>query len=508
MASNSDRPPIDFSHQTRSRDWDRLKKSQGNVLNVLIVGGGIVGAGIARECRLLGIPDVWLVEKNDFASGTSGASSKLIHAGLRYLEQSWIHLKAFRIKAALRNFLFVWEASLERKILSRLAPGLIWSKSIYLVLAEGDLRSPLSVAFGIWFYYLIQLLQGQYFSPPRVVFRKDAVRWIAPALRADRVKALFRFTDSETDDARLVLETLQWAQKNGARCLNYVELTRLRKAGDLWEADLKNRLNGETVRLRSKIVVNASGPYIDQVRRLAKPDVAEPLVDRVAGSHIDLVPAVCDESYYVTAKDGRLVFILRRDEDGMIYSRVGTTERTLAPAESIESLRLTPEEEAYLKDSLRTFLDDVRLTDSSVVRRDAGVRPLSVQESPSAFLKSREHRIVEEDGLYHLIGVKLTDFRRVAAEWTGHVPWNQYGIDPSPDGDRSATTPIRDPGPLYGGQSPADIIRSTMVVRWEDYVERRHGLAPLYWAEHQPETLRKVFDEMKEEMGWEEDDFN
>src|SRR5438309_1111847 len=113
----------------------------------MIVGGGIVGAGVARQLASSGVKDVVLIEKGDFASGTSGASSKLIHAGIRYLEQSWIHLKHLRLLAAVRNFFFVVKASRERKILGRMAPGLIKPKVIYLVLAQNDDRSVFSVIF-------------------------------------------------------------------------------------------------------------------------------------------------------------------------------------------------------------------------------------------------------------------------------------------------------------------------------------------------------------------------
>src|SRR5688572_16445605 len=124
----TDKIPPEFSFRTREHFWQHLKNFPDLVANVVIIGGGIVGAGIARELALQGIPLVFLFEKNDFSAGTSGASSKLIHAGIRYLELSWNALKRGRLPTALHNLRFVFQASRERKILSGLAPHLIKPK--------------------------------------------------------------------------------------------------------------------------------------------------------------------------------------------------------------------------------------------------------------------------------------------------------------------------------------------------------------------------------------------
>jgi glycerol-3-phosphate dehydrogenase len=213
----------EFSFRTRQHFWQHLKNHKDMTLNAVVVGGGIVGAGILREFGLQGIPLVFLFEKNDFASATSGASSKLIHAGIRYLEQSWNNLKKADLKNALRNFKFVWDASRERKTLGALAPALVKPKPIYFVIGTADGRNPLSVVFGIWAYWLMQWLQGQRFSAPEIYLRSKSIRQRFPELATEKVKAVFSFWDSETDDARLVIENLQNAHECGCYAMNYAD---------------------------------------------------------------------------------------------------------------------------------------------------------------------------------------------------------------------------------------------------------------------------------------------
>ena len=497
MAPNPANPTSEFSFRTRQQHWDRLKAHADSAVDVAIIGGGIVGAGLLRELCLRSPKEkarkLFLFEKNDFASGTSGASSKLIHAGIRYLEQVWLHLKRGRLREAWKNFVFIVDASRERKILGRIAPGLVHPKSIYFVLSKSDPRYRLSLFAGIWFYYLIQLFQGQFFSPPVTALGPASIADLAPELDASKVKAVFRFWDSETDDARLVIANLQSANALGGAALNYVEVVDYARKEDGFLVTIKDRQTNETMTFRSKRLINASGPFLDEVRKRQKNASALPdnWIDRVAGSHIDIYPAIADRSYYISASDNRLVFALRRDEDGLIYTRVGTTERPLAKNESSERPTPSKGELAYLEGLVKEFFPSAIIR---IFKADAGIRPLRSQAGLAAFEKSREHDIIEEDGVLHIAGVKLTDFRRVACEIAGRLGYTKDG--------GSDRTPLTVPGPIYPETSAKEIVDYTMALHWGDYFRRRRGALPAVLSQQDPTALRKEFDAFADALAW------
>lgn len=475
-------------------------------LNVLIVGGGIVGAGLLRELSLREVSSLCLIEKHDFASGTSGASSKLIHAGIRYLEQAWERFKKREYSSAWRNFVYVLHASSERRLLGELAPHLVKPKPIYFVISDSDQRSIFGVFLGTWLYYLIQLFQGQFFRPPKVVFRKEAMKWIAPELDASQVRAIFSFWDSETDDARLVIENLQAAHSNGAMALNYVELVKYERRGETVCVELKNKETNDVAKVCTKIFINASGAFVDDVRG-KESGVSGPLdrfVDRVAGSHLNVFPSVSDESYYVTAGDGRLVFVLRREEDGLVYSRIGTTERPLQDSEPSETPDATEGEIQYLKGLVETYFPNARLTEEAIISSDAGIRPLMSQSSLLTFQKSREHRIVHDANVVHVIGVKLTDFRKVSREVVEGIPWRKYGISISNNTHPVDLRLLREnPSPwLYEESSLEEIVRRTMVVRPEDYIFRRRGLRNRVLQKLDPQKLEGEVNSLRKLLGF------
>lgn len=495
----------EFSFRTRRASWESLRH-RDRPFDVLIAGGGIVGAGFLRELALAGLTDTLLVEKNDFASGTSGASSKLVHAGIRYLEQAWNRLKEGRPGAALRDFRFVVQASAERRTLSRIAPHLVRSKRIHLVLAAGDRRSRLSVLAGTWLYHLIQLAQGQRAPRPRAYFRKSAIRRALPEIDAAQVRAVFTFSDSETDDARLVIENLQSANDHGATALNYVEVASFEPRRDGVAVTLRDAETGETADVRTRVFINASGAFVDDVAARGGKIAALPYLDRIAGAHLDVYPPVTERSYYVTAADGRLVFVLCREEDGLKFSRIGTTERPLAAEESSESPQPSSHELRYLIALARRYFPHAALDDGNIIGTDAGIRPLRAQRTETeAFRKSREHDIVADGPVYHVIGVKLTDYRRVAGELLAAVRWEDHGLRrPSP----AAVEPLRPAGiggHLYAEDTVADVVYYTMAVHWDDLALRRLGARPRYLRRADPPALERLFTEMSQALGWASD---
>ena len=504
MAPNSGKRR-EFSFRTRQQTWDSLQRLH-RPLDALIVGGGIVGAGCLREMALRGLTNVLLIDKGDFASGTSSASSKLIHAGIRYLEQSWDRLKEGRLGAALRDFWFVVEASRERKTLKRLAPHLIRTKRIHLVLAQGDVRNPLSVMAGTWLYFLIQLLQGQAFERPRAFMNRDSIRRAVPELDAAKVRAVFTFSDSETDDARLVIENLQDANDLGAAAVNYVELVSFDIRDGLVYATLRDQQTGASAKVTARVLINASGAFVDDVSRRGGEAPLETFVDRVAGSHIDVHPPVTQNSYYVTAADGRLVFVLCRDEDGLRFTRIGTTERPLAPGESSDAPKPTPAELRYLISLTNEFFPATPVREGDIIGSDAGIRPLRARpETGSAFQKSREHEIVEEGPVYHVIGVKLTDYRRVASEVMNGVRWDEHGVQLSSNPVRRPLRPQDLGNRMYAEATAEQVVSHTMALHWDDLALRRLGGRPRAWRQGDPAVLERYFDEMSRLMNWSPD---
>jgi len=492
----------EFSLRTRQHTWDSLQH-RTQPLDALIVGGGIVGAGCLREMALRGLTNALLIDKGDFASGTSSASSKLIHAGIRYLEQAWNRLKEGQLSAAVRDFWFVVEASSERKALRRLAPHLIRTKRIHLVLAAGDTRNPLSVMAGTWLYFFIQLLQGQAYERPRAYLNQEAIRRAVPEIDASKVRAVFTFADAETDDARLVIENLQDANDLGAAAMNYVELVSFEVRDDGVHALLRNRETEATARVHSRVLTNAAGASVDDVAARGGEAPSEVFVDRVAGSHIDVHPPLTENSYYVTASDGRLVFVLCRDEDGLRFTRIGTTERPLAPGESSDAPRPTQRELQYLVGLTNEFFPKSPVKAGDIIGTDAGIRPLRARSgTQSAFQKSREHEIVEEGPVYHIIGVKLTDYRRVAVEVMNGIRWDEHGA-PLP-----STPPSRPLRPaergdrMYAEATAEQIVNQTMVLHWDDLALRRLGGRPRTWRQSDPAALDRFLNEMSRLMGW------
>ncbi len=180
----------------------------------------------------------------------------------------------------------------------------------------------------------------------------------------------------------------------------------------------------------------------------------------------------------MTAGDGRLVFVLRREEDGLVYSRIGTTERPLQASEPSDTPDATEGEIQYLKRLVETYFPNARLTEETIISSDAGIRPLMSQSSLSTFQKSREHRIVHEGDVVHVIGVKLTDFRKVSREVVEGIPWSKYGISISQNTHPVDLRFLREnPSPwLYEESTLEEIVHRTMVVRPEDYIFRRRGI--------------------------------
>jgi len=387
-----------------ARDLDALGS---RTFDVLIIGGGINGAGLARDLALRGV-SVLLAEKGDFASGTSSASTKLVHGGLRYLENF--------------DFSLVFEACRERAVLQRIAPHLVEPLPFFIPVYRDDPRPLWMVRAGLTLYDLLAMFRNP--GRHRILGAEQALRE-APVLQPSGLTGVARYWDCRMDDARLCLENIIAAREAGAVAENYLEVEALRyHQGGVAGAVLRDAESGRVVEVAARCVVNAAGPWLDRVRALDGEH--EALLRPTRGTHI-LVPRIgrCNEALYLTAgSDERMFFVIPWGE----LSLIGTTDVDFDD----EPDRVEPTEGDidYLLAECRRHLRSVTLTRDQVVASFAGLRPLIAEETASASKVSREHRIVVSPrGLISIGGGKYTTYRAVAEELAdlvvkrlGHAP--------------------------------------------------------------------------------------
>ncbi|MEZ4588431.1 MAG: glycerol-3-phosphate dehydrogenase/oxidase [Gemmatimonadales bacterium] len=408
----------------RATVWDLASRSY----DVLVVGGGVTGAGIAREAALRG-RRVALVDRYDFAWGTSSRSSRLVHGGLRYLEHRQWHL--------------VRESLTERKTLLALAPHLVRPLSFVFPLFKGDRVARWKLELGLTFY---DLLASRGNVPRHRALSKRALLDQEPLLRERGLKGGALYWDAQTDDARLTLAAVRAAALQGARVANYACVTALDQAGGkVRGATVEDQLTGAQATIEARVVVNATGPWCDAIRRLEDPS-ARPLLAPTRGAHVMVPRAKVGHTNAITFLspiDGRVMFVLPWGD----RSYVGTTD-TDAPADP-DHVTTTDDDVLYLLRSANAIFPTARLAPEDVSMSWAGLRPLVVADGdgrdPGS--RSREHRIVTgSGGMITVAGGKLTTFRRMAVEVMDRV---DLALDPSAK-PRPATESATEP--LPGGE--------------------------------------------------------
>ncbi len=381
----------------RSATPGRLAGLDRDVFDAVIVGGGMAGAGVARDLAHRGLSCV-LVEKTDFAAGTTSRSSKLIHGGLRYLE--------------LFDFRLVRESLRERETLARLAPHLIRPLPFLMPVYRDGPRSLVKVRLGLRLYDL--LTPGK--RTPRYG-TVDAARAgaLEPSIRPEGlVGAGYYFDDLLLSPERLCLENVLSARRAGAHALNYVQAEEFQRRPDGgWTVRVRDLVGGDVIDLHGRVLVNAAGPWVDRVRaRAGVEDRGERILRTTKGAHI-LLPRLTDRAIYLATRDDRLVFVIPWRE----FSLVGTTDTDYA--ESPDRVWATKADVAYLLEAARGLLADPRITESNIAYTYAGVRPLTFDGSAGARASavSRQHRVVPEGPggrFLSVTGTKLTCFRSLA----------------------------------------------------------------------------------------------
>ena len=401
-----------------------------SAVDLLIIGGGITGAGIARDAALRGIRTA-LVDKSDFGAGTSSNSSRLIHGGIRYLEQGDLRL--------------VFEASHERRVLLRIAPHLVRPLPFLFPVYRGGRVPSWKLRAGMWLYDMLSLFRNVKWH--RWLSAKK-VRRVEPGLRDRGLVGAALYYDAQADDARLTLATVRAAARAGALVANYAEVTSLLKPdGRIRGATVRDVLSGETFTIRANVVVNAAGPWSDGIRLLDNPR-ATPLLRPTKGAHVAVPRRRVANEHAVTLFspiDGRVMFVLPWGE----FSYVGTTDTDADT--SPDGLRVTRADVTYLLRSANAAFPDAHLTQNDVVSGWAGLRPLlnrHNQSNPSQV--SREHHIDESPrGLITIAGGKLTTYRIMARDVADRVGKRLHELDGRPQPRRAAT----DRHPLPGGEA-------------------------------------------------------
>lgn len=418
-------------------------------VDLLVIGGGITGAGIARDAALRGIRAA-LVDKMDFAAGTSSRSSRLIHGGLRYLEQ--------------REWGLVLEAAHERAVLRTIAPHLVRPLEFLFPVYRGGRIAPLTLRAGMWLY---DWLGGRGAHRHRWLRRK-AVAQLEPRLRSRGIKGAALYYDAQADDARLVLATLRSATAAGARAISYTMVTALTKAdGTVRGAVIRDMLDPQRreYTVAAAVVVNATGPWVDAVRQLDDPGAA-PLLHPTKGTHVLVRRERLGHTHAVTflsPVDGRVMFVLPAGD----LSYIGTTdtEERGDPGDA----RASGADAVYLLRSANAIFPDARLSPRDILATWSGVRPLLApagSDGPDGLPPSRisrEHRILEApSGLVTIAGGKLTTYRIMSREVVDHVARRLKRMD----GRRIASRPRTDRLPLPGGEAAdLNVVAANLRVR-------------------------------------------
>ncbi|MEN1783923.1 MAG: glycerol-3-phosphate dehydrogenase/oxidase [Bacteroidota bacterium] len=381
---------MSFSNLNRKDTLDRLVKE---TFDLVIIGGGITGGGIALDAASRGLK-VALLEKGDFASGTSSKSTKLIHGGLRYLKQF--------------DFWLVKEVGAERAIVHKLAPHLVLPEKMLLPLVEGGSYGKWLTSIGLKVYDILAQVSGD--DKRQMLGKKEAMA-LEPLLPKKIVNGAGYYAEYRTDDARLTIENIKTSLQYDALCLNYAEVTDfVYENNQVAGATIQDKLSGETITVKSQYVISAAGPWVDGLRSLNQSN---------QGKHLYLTKGVhlvfphhklpVRQSVYFDVPDGRMIFAIPRGN----ITYVGTTDTPYDLDKDRVEVDLA--DALYLISAVNNMFPDIELNMEDIVSSWAGLRPLIHEEGKSASELSRKDEIfTSPSGLLSIAGGKLTGYRKMA----------------------------------------------------------------------------------------------
>lgn len=366
--------------------------------DIVIIGGGITGAGVARDAALRGLR-VALFEKGDFASGTSSKSSKLIHGGLRYLEQAELGL--------------VFESVSERQVQINMAPHLVRPLPFLVPVFQSSRVGLELMNVGLWMYDTLALFRSHKLH--KTMRGADKVRELEPDIRAEGLTGAIEYYDCGTDDSRLVLENILAAVQNGARCESYTEVVKiLRKRGKVSAVRIRDTITGTEKIVECASVAMATGPWSDKTIPEIGAGMKTPLLSPTKGVHLvfrhEQLP-LKRALTLMSPEDGRVMFAIPWRGRTVI----GTTDTYFEG--DPDEVHADAEDVAYLCRSANFLFPKANFSADDVIATWAGLRPLIHEEADSASEVSREHQIyVNDDGVILIAGGKLTTYRLMAKD--------------------------------------------------------------------------------------------
>lgn len=388
----------EFSVKTRTQNINKMKSQK---FDLLIIGGGITGAGVARDAALRGLK-VALVEANDFAYGTSSRSSKLIHGGIRYLENLEFHL--------------VFEALSERSKLFHIAPHLVHPLRFMIPIFQNSRVGLFKMGMGMLLYDMLALFQTP--EMHEKLYAKETKKRM-PIVRSDDLEGSVVYSDAYMDDDRLVHETLRAANEAGALCANYVKVLSSTIAdGKVKSLQVSDALTSEKFKIECEHVVSTVGPWTDLVGEALVKDWKH-ILRPTKGIHLTISKERLNltSAVVMAAQEGnRIVFAIPRHE--MII--IGTTDTDFSgdPSQALATF----EDVKYLLKITNDYFPEAQITEQDIISSYVGVRPLVKDDSGSEGKTSREHLILsDERGFTFVAGGKYTTYRLMSEQIVDRV---------------------------------------------------------------------------------------
>jgi glycerol-3-phosphate dehydrogenase len=381
---------MSFSVFNRHKELETAKSVE---FDLVIIGGGITGAGIALDAASRGM-SVALFEKQDFSAGTSSRSTKLIHGGLRYLKQG--------------EFALVREVGLERAIVHKNATHLVIPEKMIIPLIEGGTFGKWATSFGLWVYDKLANVKDE---DKRQMLTKEETLRKEPLLKDDIVLGSGYYAEYRTDDARLTIEIMKSAHSFGALCFNYAECTGFtyqdKKVNGI---TIHDHLQGISCNIKAKTIINAAGPWVDEVR--SKDNLLKgKRLHLTKGIHL-VIPHEkfpVTQSIYFDVPDGRMIFAIPRAE----VTYIGTTDTDYHAQK--EEPNVTLQDVEYLLNAVKPLFPSIKLQKEDIISSWSGLRPLIHEEGKSASELSRKDEIfISDSGLISIAGGKLTGYRKMA----------------------------------------------------------------------------------------------
>lgn len=380
-----------FAQKNRKEQIQQLKSE---TLDLLVIGGGITGSGIALDAQSRGL-QVGLLEMQDFSAGTSSRSTKLIHGGLRYLKQLEVKI--------------VSEVGKERAIVYENGPHVTTPEWMMLPFYKKGTFGPFSTNVGLYVY---DRLAGVEKDERRKMLSAQAALEKEPLLKEEDLKGAGYYVEYKTDDARLTIEVLKKAVEYGALAFNYLKVIDLiyDESNRVIGVVAEDQLDKETVEVFAKKIINATGPWVDTIRDIDDSRDEKSLYI-TKGVHIVFPKEVfpLQQAIYFDAPDGRMIFAIPRDDK----TYVGTTDTVYD--EEYENPTVTEEDKKYLLNAIEYMFPSLQLTMEDIHSYWAGLRPLIAQEGKDPGEISREDEIfISSSGLLSIAGGKLTGYRKMA----------------------------------------------------------------------------------------------